>query len=336
MTALRVVATRGGLVESSHRVSVAAVRADGTRVAWSGDPDLVTFWRSAAKPFQALPLVSDGAADRWRLSAEELALACGSHSSEAEHLRVVDGFLRKIGCEESDLVCRGHPPLSQAGAEHLAGSGGPATARWSNCSGKHTAMLALARHHDWPEREYERDGHPVQQRMLREVSRWTDLPEDAIGRGVDGCGVQTFALPVSAMALAYARFGMSSDTAVARLRQAMTQCPFMVAGTGRLCTELMEASGGAVIAKVGADGVYGASLPHDGIGIGVKVEDGDYRSAAVAVLAVLDALQRHAGFHSGVAHALRGADRFRTVPIHNTRGTVTGALEPVGGLQFSS
>jgi len=334
MTLLHVASTRGGLVESRHRVSAAVVRADGSRLAQAGDPELVTFWRSAAKPFQAMPLVADGAADRWHLSTEELALACGSHSSEAEHLRVVDGLLGKIGCQESDLACGGHPPLSAAGVEHLASQGIAPTARWSNCSGKHAAMLALARHHDWPHAGYERRDHPVQRRVMREIARWSATNEDRIGRAVDGCGVQTFALPVHAMAAAYARFGVSTDAAATRLREAMLRCPFMVAGTGRLCTELMEAAAGSIIAKVGADGVYGASLPLDGIGIALKVEDGDMRSAGPALLGLLAALARHGGLETRLEPPLQAVEGQRTVPSRNTLGELTGALEPVGGLHF--
>jgi len=334
MTLLHVVSTRGGLVESSHRVSAAVVRADGSRLAQAGNPDLVTFWRSAAKPFQTMPLVADGAADRWHLSTEELALVCGSHSSEAEHLRVVDGLLQKIGCQESDLACGGHAPLSAFGARHLASQGIAPTARWSNCSGKHAGMLALARHHGWPHAGYQQGEHPVQQRIAQEIARWAGMGHEEMGRALDGCGVQTFALPLHAMATAYARFGVSTEVAATRLREAMIQCPFMVAGTGRLCTDLIEAAAGGIIAKVGAEGVYSASLPLDGIGIALKVEDGDMRSAGPALLGLLAALATHDGLETPLEDPLRAVESQRTVPIRNTLGELTGALEPVGGLRF--
>ncbi len=244
MTPLHVVSTRGNLVESIHRVSAAIVRADGTGLARTGEPDLVTFWRSAAKPFQALPIVQDGAADHWGLTTEELALACGSHSSEPEHLRVVDGFLARIGCCEDDLVCGGHPPLSDAIAKDLARRNVTPTARWSNCSGKHAGMLALARYHGWPSRGYEQADHQVQLRILEEVARWTGIEQTRVGIGMDGCGVPSFALPLRAMATAYARFGVSSDAATTRVREAMILHPFMIGGTGRLCSDLMTAGGG--------------------------------------------------------------------------------------------
>ena len=141
---------RGSIVESRHRVHVAVVDGDGRLVARAGDPDVITFWRSAAKPFQAMPLVTDGAADRFGLTRAELALCCASHSSEQGQVALVRDFLAKIGCTERDLLCGPHTPLSPAVAKDYETRGVRLTAVYSNCSGKHTGMLALARHHDWP------------------------------------------------------------------------------------------------------------------------------------------------------------------------------------------
>lgn len=176
---LRIVATRGDLVESAHRVSVAVAgagalgRSGAGLVAAAGDSELVTFWRSAAKPFQALPLVEDGVLSRFGLGSEELALACASHSSEQVHLDLTDRFLSKIGCTEADLACGPHTPLGGSVAERVSREGLQPTPRWSNCSGKHSGMLALAKHHGWETRGYEAVGHPVQERILRGVQEWT-------------------------------------------------------------------------------------------------------------------------------------------------------------------
>ena len=183
MSAFRIEATRGELVESVHQVSVAVTDAHGALVAEAGDPALVTYWRSAAKPFQALPLLQDGAAAAFDLSDEELALACASHSSEPMHLALTDRFLARIGASESDLACGPHTPLGAEVAEAAARSGVPITPRWSNCSGKHAGMLALALHHGWPTKGYERLGHPVQERIVAEVARWTGVPASGIGYG---------------------------------------------------------------------------------------------------------------------------------------------------------
>jgi L-asparaginase II len=204
------------------------------------------------------------------------------------------------------------------------------TPRWSNCSGKHAAMLALARHAGWDPRGYERAGHPVQERMVAEVERWTDVPRSAMCFGVDGCTAVCFGLPLAGMALSYARLAGSSDGAASRVRQAMIAHPMLVAGTGRFCTEIMAAWPGGIIAKVGAEGVYSAALIEERIGIALKVEDGDMRSAPVALMGVLRAL-----VSSGAgAKALDALARREELPTRNTRGEVTGMLRHRGALRF--
>ncbi|HEU5050540.1 MAG TPA: asparaginase [Gemmatimonadales bacterium] len=333
MSDFRVESTRGDLVESVHRVSVAVVDADGRLVASAGDPDMVTFWRSAAKPFQALPLLADGAADAFGLDDEELALACASHSSERMHLEVAARFLRKIGAAEEDLACGPHPPLGSAVAEMVARTGLSLTPRWSNCSGKHAGMLALARHRGWETPGYERLGHPVQERMLVEVERWTGVPRSAMHLAVDGCTAVCFGLPLRGMALSYARLARSRDPGAERLRRAITGHPALIAGTGRFCTELMAAWPGGVIAKVGAEGVYSAALLDAALGIAVKVEDGDMRTAPVALMGVLSALADRLPAE-GQAALERLASRGR-LPTRNTRGEVTGYLACAGELRYS-
>ncbi|HEX6644303.1 MAG TPA: asparaginase [Gemmatimonadales bacterium] len=330
MSDLRVESLRGELVESVHRVSAAVVDAKGTLVASAGDPDLVTFWRSAAKPFQALPLITDGPAERFGLGSEELALACASHSSERAHLEVAERFLRKIGATEEQLACGPHPPLGNQVAEMVARSGLSLTPKWSNCSGKHAGMLALALHNGWDPAGYERLGHPVQDRMIEEVARWTGVPRDEMRFGVDGCTALCFGLPLRAMALSYARLATATAPAAVAIRKAMMAHPALVAGTGRVCTELMAAWPGAVIVKVGAEGVYSAALLDTGLGIALKVEDGDMRSAPVALFGVLRALLE-SGPGAGVLARLA---RIGEVPIRNTRAEVTGVLRHAGSLQF--
>src|ERR1051326_2359841 len=199
MTAFTIESRRGSQVESRHRVSVAVCDHEGTLVAHSGDPGLVSYLRSAAKPFQAMPLVADGVVDRFGLTDRELALACASHNSEPEQLDGVRNFLSQIGCRESDLACGPHRPLwrDMALANRVQGlTDAPRTPIASNCSGKHTGMLALARHHDWPVVGYQRADHPVQQRCLEELASWTGLRAGEIGVAVDGCGVSCFSMPL--------------------------------------------------------------------------------------------------------------------------------------------
>ena len=304
-------------------------------MASTGDRDLVTYWRSCAKLIQVLPLIEDGGADALGLTDAELALACASHNGEPRHLAVAMSLLEKAGCAEQDLECGPHPSLSPAIAREMAGRGEKPRKLHSNCSGKHAAMLALARHHGWPTVEYRKPEHPVQRRLLKEVAAWTDVAEDEIGQGVDGCGVVSYALPLRHMALAYARLGVGSRVKAAageasntlpptpytpadRVLRAIAADPFLIAGTGRLCTEVIASSRGAVIAKVGADGVYSATIPAARLGLAMKVEDGDMDAARPALLALLEIL---------APGAVQVADSFRSPRLKNTLGEEVGHLE---------
>jgi len=342
---VRVEQLRGGVVEAWHDVHVAVVDGAGALVAGTGDLELVTFWRSAAKPFQALPLVEDGAVERFGLTTEELALVCASHSSEPGQVARVRDLLAKIGCAERDLLCGPHPPLSEPVAQEYAKHGVRLTAVYSNCSGKHAGMLALARHHDWPTQFYTRLEHPVQQRCLAEVSRWTDVPAGAIKTAVDGCGVVCFGLPLKNMAGAYARLANAEvgtrnaeqpgevvrattsanlfrvPRSAFRIVEAMLRHPDLIAGSGRPCTEMMRAHPGRVIVKVGAEGVYCAVLPREGLGVALKVADGHGLAAALAMAAVLEELGLRPRPASLVAR-----------PNVNTRGETVGELRVNGGL----
>ncbi len=324
---------RGSRTESVHRVHVAVVGADGTPVGHAGDRGLPVFLRSAAKPFQALPLVEDGVLDALGLGAAELAVACGSHGGEAEHVARVRGMLTAAGVEDTALACGAHPPMHGPAARVLAEAGVPAERIHNNCSGKHAGMLALARHHGWPLEGYHEEGHPVQDRMAREVARWLGVPAAELGRGVDGCGVICFTAPLDRLALGYARLlaaAEGGEGGAGAVVEAMAAHPFQVAGTGRLCTALLGAGGGRLVAKVGAEGVYGAAVrlgaggePGRVLGIALKVEDGARRAAEVALVAVLDAL----GVSDALPEVGAAAEPWRSPPVPNTRGEVVAHLE---------
>ncbi len=327
MTDFRIEVLRGTLVESVHRVSVAVTDPAGRLVASAGDPELATFWRSAAKPFQAMPLVEDGVAAAFLLGDEELALACASHSSEARHLRLTDRFLATIGCLEEDLACGPHPPLGVSVARQVREEGITLTPRWSNCSGKHTGMLALARHHGWPTSGYTAPDHPVQRRLLDSVSRWSGLAPETIGIGIDGCTTVSYHLPLRAMARAWARFGTDPSDAPATLRRAMLTYPDVVAGSDRYDTDAMRSLPGRILVKVGAAGVYCAALLDDGLGVALKVEDGDMRACPLALAGVLRALLRERYPTETLAASAEG-------PGTNTRGAVVGTIRSAGSLRF--
>jgi len=311
---LHVESCRGNIVESKHEVHVAVVDAAGKLVASAGDPDFVTFWRSAAKPFQAQPLVDDGVVERFGLKREDLALACASHSSQPDQVALVREFLQRIGCSERDLMCGPHKPLSDAVAKDYETHGVRLTAVTSNCSGKHTGMLALAKQHGWPIEFYARVDHPVQQRCLKSVAAFSDVPQGEVGVGVDGCGVACFALPLRNMALAYTRLE-------GPILEAMVLHPELIAGQGRPCTEMMRAHPGRVVTKVGAEGVYSALLVRERLGVALKVVDGHSLASALAIASVLSEL----GLKPQPSSLLRKA-------ITNSRGETVGEMRVNGGL----
>jgi L-asparaginase II len=297
---------RGGAAESRHRVSVAVVDADGVLRGASGDSELRTYARSCIKPLQALPLVDDGVVERFGLTAAELALACGSHGGEPVHVEAARAMLARVGVDEERLACGAQAPSYGAAADALRQSGIEPGRIHNNCSGKHAGMLALAAAHGWSLDGYHEASHPVQRRMLKELSNWSDVAESDIAVAVDGCGISTFALPLDRLALAFARLGAAAGAgaaAPARVLDAMARHPEMVAGTTRLCTELMRLTAGRVIAKIGAEGVYCAVVAEERLGIALKVEDGAMRAVGPALLAVLlqlgvltsDELERLAG-----------------------------------------
>lgn len=326
---------RSGMVESAHPVEAAVADAGGGSVAAAGDPARMVWWRSAAKPFQALPLVEDGAAEALGLSDEELALACASHSSEPRHREIAERMLDKAGVDETALACGPHPPLGAAVHDAMVRTGAHPTPLWSNCSGKHAGMLLLARHHGWPLEGYERAGHPVQERIVRAVLECTGARAEELRLGVDGCTAACFALPLHRMATAYARLGAAASPPLRRIRDAMLAHPALVAGDGRPCTELMMAWPGEIIAKVGAEGVYSACLPRLGLGIALKVASGDARAAPIALVGLVRRLLARVAPGLAAEFPAAALDRYVSPEIRNTRGAVTGVLRVAGDLRFS-
>jgi L-asparaginase II len=325
--------TRGAHVESEAVVDVAVVDAAGTLVAAAGAPTRATWWRSAAKPLQAAAVVRAGAADRYGFGDDALALACASHSGEDVHVALAGRMLAACGCGPDDLACGAHPSLSAAvHDEHVRRGVAPGPTS-SNCSGKHAAMLALARHLGADVRGYERPDHVVQQRALAEVAAATGLPQDAIDVATDGCRAATFFVPLAAMARAWARLAVDDDAVLARLRRAMAAWPHLVAGRERSCTALMAAPGvaGRVVVKIGAEGVYCAALPVGGLGVALKVRSGDGRAAPIALCGVLARLDERFGW--GLPHDAWAA--VATPPVRDTRGGVVGRFACDGDLAFT-
>lgn len=297
-----------------------------------GAPETITYFRSSAKPFQAIPLVASGAADHFGFTEKEIAIACGSHSGEDEHVQTVRSMLRKIGLEESALKCGVHAPFSADVVRELARTGQQPNVLQNNCSGKHAGMLALALHIGAPIETYDQPTNEVQRLIARVVSMFSSVPEGEMAMGVDGCGVPVFGIPVVAMALMYARlvdppkeFEAPIHDACKRIIKAIIGFPEMVGGLKhRLDTELIHAGKGRLISKIGAEGVYTVGvLPcaewPSGLGFALKIEDGDDHRARPP--AVLEALRQLGVLTETESSALRA---YAPTPITNRRGERVG------------
>jgi L-asparaginase II len=285
-----VAVVRGAVVESAHRGRLAFCDPAGNVIDALGDPDAYVYARSSAKPLQALPLVLSGAADAFGLSDEELAVACSSHNAEAPHLAAVRSLLEKSGLTEKDLQSGAHPPMYAPEAGRMARSGEEPRPIHGNCSGKHAGMLAVCAHEGLDIGGYRRPDHPLQRRILEILIQVCGLREDEVLVAGDDCGVPTFALPLRNLATGFARFatgeGLSEEMAGAaeRLRRAMRAEPFLVAGTGRLDTEVMGRTD--LVCKSGAEALF-AAASREGWGLALKVSDGGGGAVRPAALAAL-------------------------------------------------
>lgn len=280
--------TRGSIVESIHFGTVVVVDGSGKLAASAGNPDTVSYLRSSAKPFQALPFVELGGMEHFGLNDRELAVMCASHHGTDEHVRVIQGIQRKIGVSASDLLCGMHTPADAATAERMFLNQEENSPLRHNCSGKHTGMLAQALLRGLPTAGYIDPHHPVQQTIFQTFSEITGVPVAKMSFGTDGCSAPVFAIPMRAAAWAFAQLADPAAlpeprrSSLQHIFRAMTAYPDMVAGPGAFDTTLMEIGAGKILTKGGAEGYQaiavlpgacGAGSP--GYGIVIKISDGD-------------------------------------------------------------
>lgn len=348
MAAIVVEQTRGPLVENRYRGTVAVVDATGRLLYRVGDPDLITYWRSSAKPIQAMPVVLSGAADTYGFTSEDLAIFSASHNGEDAHVQAVLGAMERAGLNTGLLQCGAHDPFDRASTEALKQAGREPEYIHNNCSGKHTGMLAMAKHVNLPFDNYMDPDSDLQQLILANVADVTGVAAADIILGTDGCGVPVFGLPVRNMAYAFARLAdpdrMPAGKAEAgrRFRDAMRQHPYLVAGRKRICTDLMSLPGARFVAKSGAEGVYcvgvlpeavAASEPLKaagavgGVGIAVKIEDGNNN---VRHAVTVEAMRQLGLLTEADLGALAW---YRSSQIKNVAGKVVGEARPVFQLQ---
>ncbi len=288
------------------------------------------FPRSSVKPLQALPLVESGAAARFAVSDRELALACASHSGEPEHVEVVRDWLARLGLTEDDLICGAHAPLALAAAEALVRAERQPSRLHNNCSGKHAGFLTLALHLGASPKDYGDPDHPVQRRVRRVLSEMGGADLSSAPVAGDGCGVPVVSMPLAAIARAFARLARPRELpaeragAARRVIAAMTAHPYLVGGSNRFDTEVLEKAAGSVVVKGGAEGVCAAALIDRGVGIALKIDDGAKRASEIAMAALLARYCDEGPLRDTLSV-------FERKQVFDTRGVPVGHIRPAPG-----
>ena len=322
--------TRAGHVENIHRGDMAAVNCKGEVVASIGNAKLLMFWRSAAKPFQALPFVKNGGLERYNITEEELALLVSSHSGEENHVKLVRGILSKLGLDESVLDCGVVRPMSGKAFKKIIAAGEKVLPVHNPCSGKHSQIIALSMMLGIDYKGYIRPDHEAQNVIYNQVAMAARIQEEKLEIGIDGCGVPVFYLPIYNMSLAYARLSTPKlgdwgeyEVAATKIRNAMSKYPQVVSGNGRIDLAVSEVTNGRIIAKIGSDAVYCLAVKDGDLGITFKIEDGSYSAVTPMTIAVLK--------HLDLLTKDESAELDKIFPpvLKNHRGEVIGTIEAV-------
>jgi L-asparaginase II len=320
---------RGDFLESSHDIHVAVVNAAGELLYSYGNPDRLTFPRSSMKPFQAVQLIETGTAEAFQYSAADISLSCASHSGEHFHRSTVLDILSRAGLDEDHLQCGTHLPRDMESYRQLIREGKELTPVFSNCSGKHSGMLASAVHMNEDIHTYREITHPLQQRILAVIEDVCDFPKEQIQISVDGCGVPVHQLPLRNAALGFARLAKPEHytqgkraQSIKTICEAMVQHPEMVGGTNRFDTDLMREFKGRIVAKAGAEAVQCLADIETGIGIAIKIEDGSPRATSVVTMEVL----RQLGI--GSEEVFANLEEYVQAPVLNARNDKIGVMKP--------
>ena len=320
--------TRAGHVENIHRGDAVAVNSAGKIISSVGNSHLPMFWRSAAKPFQALPFVKNGGLDKYSISEEELAILVSSHSGEPNHVNLINGLLKKLGLSESDLECGVMRPLNGKAFKALIKSGEPITQVHNQCSGKHSQIMALSIMLGVQVKGYSQPEHEAEKLIFKHVAMASKVPEDKLEIGIDGCGVPVFYLPIYNMSLAYARLSTPSkgnwgeyEAAATKIRDAMRHYPQVMSGTGRIDCDVSEITNGRIVGKMGSDAVYCLAITDENMGITFKIEDGNYAAVTPMVIAIL----KHLNLLTK-DEASKLDEKFPPI-LKNHRGDIIGTIE---------
>lgn len=271
---------RGNVVDFIHYGDIAVTDNTGALICKVGDPERVAFARSSAKPLQILPVFESGAIEHFGITEKEIAVICSSHNGEADHVETIRGILKKIGLDESYLKCGAHYPMAPGLEAEMKQKGLPPLPIYHPCSGKHSGMLMTALMYKEPLDNYPDRDHPVQQRILSLLSEVCEIPKEEIEIGLDGCGVPVHAMPLNNFAKGFGKLAAPGDSPYAtiykKVAKSLKENPFMIGGTGRICTVLSEATDGNLVIKDGADGYLAMAVLDKQWGVTFKINEGGF------------------------------------------------------------
>lgn len=331
------VVTRNDYIESIHYGFVCIVNSSGKVLYNLGNYHTKIFFRSSAKPIQVIPLIQSGGAAAFNLSPKEIAIACASHSGQKIHQDTVKEILQKLELNEITLHCGIMTPYSEEENKRLIAEGKPPSVFHCSCSGKHSAMLALAKFRGYNIDDYERITNPVQQEILKTIAEFTGEDANSIPIAIDGCGAPIYLLPIYKIALSYARLAMYSQkpespyyNSCKTVFNSMAQYPVIVAGDYEFCTELMRVTTGKLIGKVGCEAVYCLGIKEGGLGICIKIVDGNERAVYPVVIQVL----RELGILSNTE--FKSLKPWYRQVLKNNLGEEIGEIRPSLSLKSSS
>lgn len=323
---------RGGVLESFHRGVICLVNEKGETIFSKGDANQLCYPRSAMKYLQVLPLLEEGGMEHFGFTPEEIAVMCGSHNGEKEHVQAVRSVLHKIGLDESYLQCGPQLPSLKKDADQLIREGLAPIPVHNNCSGKHAGMLAMCVLKQWPVQSYIHPDHPLQQKIREICALFYQYPADKMVTALDGCSAPIFSVPVYHQALGYMRLvnpaGLSENLAKAckRVISSISAHPFMVAGTKRYCTDMMRITAPGIIGKTGAEGIFCMGFVEQKLGVCIKIDDGKMQPQ----YNVAQALLENSGlFEPGQLNSLHV---YQQSPVKNYNKLQTGEIKTVDGL----
>jgi L-asparaginase II len=323
---------RDKVLESFHRGVVCVVDQGGEILYSEGDVNQVCYPRSAMKLLQVLPLIENGGMEKFNFTLEEIAVMCGSHNAEPEHLRAVSSILQKIGLDKSALQCGPQYPTSRKDSDELIRKGEKPHDIHNNCSGKHAGMLAMCVLKGWQTKDYINPKHPLQQLILNLCAEFYEYPKEKMTTALDGCSAPIFSVPVYNQAVGYKnlthpkKLSSKIQEACATVIEAVSKHPFMVAGTKRYCTDMMRITAPRIIGKTGAESIFCMAMPRDKIGVCIKIDDGKMLPQYNVAQAFVEAT----GIFS--RQELEPLHHYSEEPILNSNQYVSGRIKVREGL----